>query len=62
MLIYSKDISNIPDLDQLAELRINNNKLMFLPEKLKYLPKLGIIEVGNNRIQNIKYSFYCYFW
>jgi len=47
-------VSDISNSSELSELRLSDNKIVALPDKFKTLPSLSIIELGNNKIQNMK--------
>jgi len=46
-----------PDLrmnTELKELRLNNNRLLGVPEYVKFLPKLEILDLGNNFLKEFR--------
>ncbi|ORX52576.1 L domain-like protein [Piromyces finnis] len=65
--IAHNKIRVFPDLrmnTELKELRLNNNRLLGVPEYVKFLPKLEILDLGNNflkefsDIENLKSLFH----
>lgn len=50
-------IPDVADLHELAELRLNDNKIVSLPESLQFNYNMKTLELGNNRI--CKYRCVC---
>lgn len=49
-------IPDVADLHELAELRLNDNKIVSLPESLQFNYNLKTLELGNNRICKYRYG------
>ena len=44
----------MPYLTHLTELKLNDNKIMILPETIRYNVRLEILDLGNNFISDEK--------
>jgi Leucine-rich repeat (LRR) protein len=56
-----KEIKGIKHLADLRELKLNDNKILAIPEVLKENVDLEIFDIGNNEIKDVKYIFYFIF-
>jgi Leucine-rich repeat (LRR) protein len=48
-------IPDFSDLHDLGELRLNDNKIMLIPDTLHLNFNLKILDLGNNRIAKLRY-------
>jgi Leucine-rich repeat (LRR) protein len=54
--LNANDLTEIPILENvpnLIELSLNSNKITFISDQLKFVPKLQILELKKNKIQKI---------
>lgn len=54
LLIFLQEIKGIKQMTSLKELRLNDNKIMSIPQVFKEHVGLELLDLGNNQINDVK--------